>query len=89
MSDTRITVDMERGEFRILNKISLEFDDGININDLFMEVLRPMLIGMGYAATSILDGCESYLEEFAGDRSHGGEEDTSVNNFLRIHQDKP
>ena len=61
-----IDVSFPPSEFRKLGKWSVEVSDCANIYEMFSEVIRPLLIAMGYATGSIIDGCREYIAEYEG-----------------------
>ncbi len=62
-----IEVDFPISEFRKVSHWGCEVSDCATIYDMFIEVIRPMLISMGYTPGSIIDGCREYLVEFANE----------------------
>ena len=46
-------------------KVSIETDEGVDIYEMMTEV-RGLLIAWGYAAQSVVDGCEHIVEEYGG-----------------------
>jgi len=62
LNDFVVSVNMAAGTHRKAHYVSWHVREDADIYDIFVELIHPMLIAMGYHHQAILEGCR-YLEE--------------------------